>query len=128
MYRGLNPSRSSVGHFDPLKITDDIKKSMGQNDPLIFGDPLLVFADWQKEGFSHQLHSDSESVGEGIALGDAVHLVHAVTVPFHFFYRYQGLADNFKLAERMRIRYEFILPSEYLLDHLAHHTVLVTVE
>ena len=36
MYRGKNPSRYSAGHFVPLKITDDIKKSMGQNDPLIF--------------------------------------------------------------------------------------------
>jgi hypothetical protein len=31
MYRGKNPSRNSVGHFDPLKKTDEIKKSMGQN-------------------------------------------------------------------------------------------------
>ena len=78
MYRGKNPSRNSVGHFDPLNFwTDEIKKSMGQNDPLIFGDPLLVFADWKKEGFSHQLHSESEAIGECIALGDAVHLVHA---------------------------------------------------
>ena len=77
MYRGKNPSRNSVGRFDPLKITDDIKKSMGQNDPLIFGGVLLIFADWQKEGFSHQLHPESKTVGEGIALGDAVHLVHA---------------------------------------------------
>ena len=30
-----------------------------------------------KEGLSHQLHSKSETVGEGIALGDAVHLIHA---------------------------------------------------
>ena len=40
--------------------------------------PLLVFANWQKEGFSHELHAESESIGEGIALGDAVHLVHAL--------------------------------------------------
>ena len=39
---------------------------------------IFVLAQWQKEGFSHQLHSESESVGEGIALGNAVHLVHAV--------------------------------------------------
>ena len=39
---------------------------------------IFVLAQWQKEGFSHQLHSESESVGEGIALGDAVHLVHAI--------------------------------------------------
>ena len=73
MYRGKNPSRNSVGHFDPLKITDDIKKSMGQNDPLFFGGVLLIFANRQKEGFGHQLHSESEAIGEGIALGDAVH-------------------------------------------------------
>ena len=39
---------------------------------------LLVLTQGQKEGFGHQLHSESESVGEGISLGDAVHLVHAV--------------------------------------------------
>ena len=78
MYRGKNPSRNSVGHFDPLKMTDEIKKSMGQNDPLIFWDHLLVFANRQKEGFSHQLRSKSETVVEGIALGDAVHLVHTI--------------------------------------------------
>ena len=39
---------------------------------------LFFVTEWQKEGFSHQLHSESESVGEGIALGDAVHLVHAI--------------------------------------------------
>ena len=39
---------------------------------------IFVLAQWQKEGFSHQLHSESESVGESIALGDTVHLVHAV--------------------------------------------------
>ena len=33
-----------------------------------------------------------------------------------------------KLAERMRIRYEFVLPSEYLLDNFAHDTVFVAVE
>ena len=38
---------------------------------------IFVLAQWQKEGFSHQLHSESEAVGEGIAFGDAVHLVHA---------------------------------------------------
>ena len=39
---------------------------------------LFFFTEWQKEGFSHQLHSESEAIGEGIALGDAVHLVHTV--------------------------------------------------
>ena len=39
---------------------------------------LFVLAQWQKKGFSHQLHSESETVGEGIALSDAVHLVHAI--------------------------------------------------
>ena len=53
MYRGKNPSRNSVGHFDPLKMTDEIKKSMGQNDPLIFGGVLLIFANRQKKGFGH---------------------------------------------------------------------------
>ena len=39
---------------------------------------IFVLAQWQKEGFSHQLHSEPEAVGKGIAFGDAVHLVHAV--------------------------------------------------
>ena len=39
---------------------------------------IFVLAQWQKEGFSHQLHSEPEAVGKGIALGDAVHLVHAI--------------------------------------------------
>ena len=39
---------------------------------------LFFLTQWQKKGFSHQLYSESESVGEGITLGDAVHLVHAV--------------------------------------------------
>ena len=55
-------------------------------------------------------------------------LGNTVTVLFHFFYCNQGLTDNFKLTERMRIRYEFLLSSEYLLDHLAHDAVLVAVE
>ena len=46
---------------------------------------IFVLAQWQKEGFSHQLHSESEAVGEGIALGDAVHLVHAVLELFKRF-------------------------------------------
>ena len=46
---------------------------------------LLVFANRQKEGFSHQLHSESEAVGKGIPLGDAVHLVHAVLKLFECF-------------------------------------------
>lgn len=50
-------------------------------------------------------------------------LGNTVTVPFHFFYCNQGLADNFELAERVRIRNELILPSEYLLDHFAHDAV-----
>ena len=40
--------------------------------------PIFILTQWQKEGFSHQLHSESEAVGEGVALGNAVHLVHAV--------------------------------------------------
>jgi len=87
MYRGLNPSRSSVGHFDPLKITDDIKKSMGQNDPLIFGGVLLIFANRQKKGFGHQLHAKTENVGEGIAFGDAVHLVYTTTHLFSILFQ-----------------------------------------
>ena len=63
----------------------EIKKSMGHFDPLIFGDPLLVFANRQKEGLSHQLHSESESVGEGISLGDAMHFVHAFLELFECF-------------------------------------------
>ena len=46
---------------------------------------LFVLTQWQKEGFSHQLHSESEAVGESIALGDAVHLVHAI---LEFFKRF----------------------------------------
>ena len=47
--------------------------------------PILILTQWQKEGFSHQLHSESEAVGEGIALGNAVHLVHAVLKLFERF-------------------------------------------
>ena len=47
---------------------------------------LFFLSQWQKEGFSHQLHSESEAVGEGIALGDAVHLVHAVLKLFQRFF------------------------------------------
>ena len=46
---------------------------------------LFVLAQWQKKGFSHQLHSESEAVGESIALGDAVHLVHTVLELFKRF-------------------------------------------
>ena len=46
---------------------------------------IFVLAQWQKEGFSHQLHSEPEAVGKGIALGDAVHLVHAVLELFKRF-------------------------------------------
>ena len=46
---------------------------------------IFVLAQWQKEGFSHQLHSEPEAVGKGIALGDAVHLVHAI---LEFFKRF----------------------------------------
>ena len=47
---------------------------------------IFVLAQWQKEGFSHQLHSESEAVGEGIALGNAMHLVHAVLELFQRFF------------------------------------------
>ena len=40
--------------------------------------PIFILTQGQQEGFSHQLHSESEAVGEGVALGNAVHLVHAV--------------------------------------------------
>ena len=46
---------------------------------------IFVLAQWQKEGFSHQLHSEPEAVGKGIAYGDAVHLVHAVLELFKCF-------------------------------------------
>ena len=36
--------------------------------------PIFILTQGQKEGFSHQLHSESEAVGEGVALGNAVHL------------------------------------------------------
>ena len=47
---------------------------------------LFFLAQWQKKGFSHQLYSESEFVGEGIALGDAVHLVHAILELFKCFF------------------------------------------
>ena len=47
--------------------------------------PILILTQWQKEGFCHQLHSESEAVGEGVALGNAVHLVHAVLKFFKCF-------------------------------------------
>ena len=47
--------------------------------------PIFILTQWQKEGFSHQLHSESETVGEGITLGDAVHLVHAILELFQCF-------------------------------------------
>ena len=37
---------------------------------------ILILSQWQKECFSHQPHSQAESAGEGIEIGDAVHLVH----------------------------------------------------
>ena len=46
---------------------------------------IFVLAQWQKEGFSHQLHSEPEAVGKGIAFGDAVHLVHAILELFQRF-------------------------------------------
>ena len=48
--------------------------------------PIFILTQWQKEGFSHQLHSESEAVGEGVALGNAVHLVHAVLKFFKCFF------------------------------------------
>ena len=46
---------------------------------------IFILTQRQKEGFSHQLHSESEAVGEGIALGDAVHLIHAILEFFKCF-------------------------------------------
>ena len=46
---------------------------------------IFVLAQWQKEGFSHQLHSEPEAVGKGIVFGDAVHLVHAILKLFQRF-------------------------------------------
>ena len=46
---------------------------------------IFVLAQWQKEGFSHQLHSEPEAVGKGIAFDDAVHLVHTVLELFKRF-------------------------------------------
>ena len=51
----------------------------------MFGVLFFVLTQWQKKGFSHQLHADSEAIGEGIALGNAVHLVHAVLEFFKCF-------------------------------------------
>ena len=47
---------------------------------------IFVLAQWQKEGFSHQLHSEPEAVGKGVALGDAVHLVHVLLELFKSFF------------------------------------------
>ena len=47
---------------------------------------IFILSHRQKEGFSHQLHSESEAVGEGIALCDAVHLVHAILELFKCFF------------------------------------------
>ncbi len=75
-----------MGQNDPLIVRDE-KKIKWSKWPLDFWGvlPLLVFANRQKEGLSHQLHSKSETVGEGIALGDAVHLVHAILELFKRF-------------------------------------------
>ena len=48
--------------------------------------PIFILTQGQKEGFSHQLHTESEAVGEGVALGNAVHLVHAVIELFECFF------------------------------------------
>ena len=46
---------------------------------------IFILTQGQKEGFCHQLHTEPKSVGEGIALGYAVHLVHAVLELFERF-------------------------------------------
>ena len=46
---------------------------------------IFILTQGQKEGFCHQLHTEPKSVGEGIALGYAVHLVHAVLELFKRF-------------------------------------------
>ena len=47
---------------------------------------IFILTQGQKEGFCHQLHTESEAVGEGIALGNAVHLVHAFFELFQYFF------------------------------------------
>ena len=47
--------------------------------------PIFILTQGQKEGFGHQLHTESEAIGEGIALCDAVHLIHAVLKFFKCF-------------------------------------------
>ena len=47
--------------------------------------PIFILTQGQKEGFCHQLHTESEAVGKGVALGDAMHLVHAI---LEFFKRF----------------------------------------
>ena len=47
---------------------------------------LFVLTDRQKEGFCHQPHAQAETVGEGIALGDAMHLIHAFLELFQRFF------------------------------------------
>ena len=47
---------------------------------------IIILTQGQKEGFSHELHSESKAIGEGISLGDAVHLVHAVLKLFECFF------------------------------------------
>ena len=58
------------------------------NKPLLQADALqiFIFTQGQKEGLSHELHSESEAVGEGIALGDAVHLVYTFLELFQRFF------------------------------------------
>ena len=47
---------------------------------------IFVLAQWQKECFRHQPHFQAETVGECIALGDTVHLVHAILKLFKRFF------------------------------------------
>ena len=67
---------NAQNNFVFIRFNSHIKVAAGTLLPrrLLF----FVLTQWQKKGFSHQLYSESESVGEGITLGDAVHLVHAV--------------------------------------------------
>ena len=65
---------------------------------------IFILTQGQKEGFCHQLHTEPKSVGEGIALGYAVHLVHAVLELF----------ERFLLLVRERTIQFFAIPGDEL--------------
>ena len=93
--------------ISPSKIAYKVMKGAFFYSP-IFGGVLLIFANRKKEGFSHQLRSKSETIGEGIALDDAVHLVHA----------FLELFECFLLLFRERAVQFFTIPGDQLQQFL----------